>query len=525
MDVMSLSMIRKIRFNNLSIKYLIVGLMLVHLIPIWAFKFIPTQDGINHVYNAYILKEYNNPQYTQFRQVYELNIKPFPNWTSHAFFFVALYIMPPLIAEKVFVTICVLLVPLSFFYFYNSVDKRLWFFGFLGFLYSYNLLLHLGFYSFSLSVPLYFFLLGYWWKHRENLGWKHGLIVNALLIFLYFSHLFSFALAILSISLLSFTSSILVWDEAKSIKNRLWMFLRSVLWLIPSYIILLLNILLNPEEKTATYTSLKELWKFFVSVKSLVYYNDRYIIISQILLGFMGLCFLLTLGIILWSIFKKKEKIRRVFFNQRFGFLVLFGVITALFFKIPWSYGPPAWLNDRVNLFILPVLTAWFAFSYPKWIKAGMVVCIILLSLAHLSLTIYDYNLLNKDMKEFTSGAELIKDDSSISILTNDYYFAPNHGTIKYLSPFLHDTCYYCFGNGSHYVANYEPKYAYFPLQYKEGYWKFEYKGTIDYILVWHMDDNSPEVTKLKADYDLIHSTENMRLFRHKSTLKKDISN
>ena len=139
-----------------------------------------------------------------------------------------------------------------------------------------------------------------------------------------------------------------------------------------------------------------------------------------------------------------------------------------------------------------------------------------MLSLAHLVLTVYDYNLLNKDMEEFTSGAGVIEDNSSITIMTNDYYYAQNHGTIKYLSPFFHDTCYYCFGNGSHYVGNYEPKYAYFPLKYKEGYWKFEYKGVIDYVLVWHLDDNSPEVVQLKQDYNLIHQTENMKLFKHK---------
>jgi hypothetical protein len=425
--------------------------------------------------------------------------------------------MPPLIAEKIFVTIYILLVPLSFFYFYKAVDKRLWFFGFLGFLFSYNVLFHLGFYNFALSVPLYFFILGYWWKNRESLLWREGLILNGLLVFTYFSHLFSFALALLSISLLAFFSAILVCSEYKSIKERFWMFALSILWLVPSYVILLLNILLNPEEKVKTYTPLKELWNYFISIKSLVYFNDKYVIVSRVLLVFMALCFLSTIFIMIWSIIGKKGKIKDIIFNQRFGFLILFGVVTALYFKIPWAYGPPAWLNDRANLFIFPILTAWFAFSYPKWLKVGMIAIIVILSLWHLSLTIYDYNLLNKDMKEFTSGVGLIEDDSAISILTNDYFFAPNHGTLKYLSPFFHDTCYYCFGNGSHYVANYEPKYVYFPLRYREGYWKFEYKGIIDYVLVWGMDDNSAEVMQLKADYDLIHSTENMRLFKHKS--------
>jgi len=487
-------------------KYLIIGLLLVHLIPVWAFKFIPTQDGLNHVYNAYILKEYNNPNYTKFRQVYDLNIRPFPNWVSHAFFFAALHFVPPLIAEKIFVTLCVSLVPLSFFYFLHSVDKRLWFFGFLGFLYSYNVLLHLGFYNFAISVPVSFFTLGYWWKHRENLSYVNAIILNLLLFTAYFCHLFSFSLLIASIPVLALTSAVLPWDEPKPLKQRVWMLLRSAGCLMPACIVLLICLLLNPEEKTASYWNLKDLWKFFVSVKSLVYYNDRYEVISWFLLGFMGLCFLSTL----WFKFRHS-------FHQRDGFLILFVVLTVLYFRLPWSYGPPAWINDRINLFLFPVLAAWFSFSYHKWIKTGMIAIMIILSLAHLVLTVRDYDLLNKDMEEFTSGAGLIAENSAVSILTNDYQFAENHGEIKYLSPFYHDTCYYCLGNGSHYVANYEPKYAYFPLQYKPGYWKFEYNGVIDYMLVWHMDENSPEVAQLKQNYRLIHQTRNLKLFQYRN--------
>ncbi|MGQ9610435.1 MAG: hypothetical protein ACUVWN_14140 [bacterium] len=194
--------------------------------------------------------------------------------------------------------------------------------------------------------------------------------------------------------------------------------------------------------------------------------------------------------------------------------------MTFLFFKLPLAYRPQAWFNDRIILFIFPIVSAFFAFDFPYWLKITKVSIIILLSLAHLGLTIYDYDLLNKDMKEFTSGEGLIAGDSTITIMTRDmagdFYRAENHGTIKYLSPFFHDTCYYCFGNGSHYVGNYEPKYAYFPLRYKEGYWKFEYKGTIDYILTWFMDENSPEIEELKKNYKIIHKTRNMKLLRHK---------
>ncbi|MGB9597430.1 MAG: hypothetical protein ACPL7B_14205 [Candidatus Poribacteria bacterium] len=514
------------------IKYLITGLLIIHLIPIWSFKFIPTQDGINHVYNAYILKEYNNPNYTKYREVYDLNIRPFPNWTSHAFFFVALYILPPLIAEKVFVTFCVALMPFSFFYFFRSIDKRLWFLGFLGFLYSYNVLLHLGFYNFAISVPLYFFTVGYWWKNRIKMNRKKWIIINLLMMFLYFSHFFSFTWALVSVGLLTITSVILSWDQPKSYKERLGVLIRSAIYFSPSLIVFLICGLINPEDRTKSYKPFKELLEYFLSVKSLVYYNDRYRPISWVLLGLIGFCLLLTIFVLFWHFFRAKKgdhRFYRIFLNQRLGFLLLAIVLTVLYFKIPWAYGPPAWLNDRANLFILPVLAGWFTFSYPKWLKIGVTALIIVLSLAHLGLTIYDYNLLNKDLKELTAGAGLIKDDSTIGIVTDDFYSVPNHGTIKYLSPILHDTCYYCFGNGSHYIGNYEPKYVYFPLQYKFGYWKNKYQGITDYILLWQMNDKNIDVVQivlentdiekfyLKDDYELIFSTEYIKLFKHKS--------
>lgn len=490
-------------------KYLLLVLLALHLVPTWAFKFIPTQDGLSHIYNAYILKEYNNPEYTKFREVYRLNIKPFPNWSAHAFFFVMLYIMPPLLAEKLYVTLCVVLLPLSFFYFLKKVDKRLTFFGLLGFLYSYNYLLHMGFYGFALSVSFYFFALGYWWKYRNNLKLIHVVILYLLIAVIYFSHLFSYAFFLLSLSLLTFTSAILPTDKPRSFRERGKSFASTIATLFPAYLILLYMLIANPESKKRSYRSFKVLWDFFVSVRSLVSFNDQAIPLMWCLLGLIGVCFL-------WTIIKDKI-IERNFIAQRDGFLILFGVSTLLYFKLPWAVGPPAWINDRIHLFLFPILLAWFSFSYPVWLKYTLMVIMISLSLAHLGLTIHDYHLLNKDMKEFTSGKHFITPNSAVSIMSNDWYGTEHHGKIKYLSPFHHDTSYYCLGNGSLYVGNYEPKYSYFPLRYREGYWKFEYKGIIDYMLVWRMDEENDDVSQLKKDYELIYETKNLKLFRHKS--------
>ena len=69
---------------------------------------------------------------------------------SHLTMASLLYIFPPIIAEKILLTFAVGLVPISFFYFLDAVHKRGFLFGWLGFLFSYNYLLFMGFYNFAL---------------------------------------------------------------------------------------------------------------------------------------------------------------------------------------------------------------------------------------------------------------------------------------------------------------------------------------------------------------------------------------
>jgi hypothetical protein len=342
-------------------KYILITLFVLHLIPIWAFRFIPTQDGLSHVYNAYVLKEYNNPEYTKFREVYHPNVKPFPNWGAHAFFFVTLHIMPPLLAEKLYVTLCVVLLPISFLYFLKKVNERLMFFGLLGFLYSYNYLLHMGSYGFALSVSFYFLALGYWWGYRHDLNLTRAAVLYLLIAATYFSHLFSYAMLLLSLSLLALTSAVLPEEGTRTIRERGKSLAHTVAALVPAYSVFLYVLIANPESKDRSYRSFRELWSFFGSVRSLVSFNDGAIPLMWCLLGFIGGCFL-------WTIIRDKI-IERDIISQRDGFIALFCISTLLYFKLPWAIGPPAWINDRMHFFLFPILLAWFSFTYPKWLK------------------------------------------------------------------------------------------------------------------------------------------------------------
>jgi hypothetical protein len=78
--------------------YLVIALLVAHLLPLWVFKYFPSQDGASHIYNAYLLKEYNNPAMYKVRECFELNLTLFPNWFSHALMAGLMFLVSPLVA-------------------------------------------------------------------------------------------------------------------------------------------------------------------------------------------------------------------------------------------------------------------------------------------------------------------------------------------------------------------------------------------------------------------------------------------
>lgn len=99
-----------------------------------------------------------------------------------------MYVFPPLICEKIVLSLCVLGLPLSLIYFLWIVNKEKLILGLVGFIDSYHYLLMMGFYNFSLSVPIFFGALGYWWRYKHQITVKRLGIFCLWLVMIYFSH-------------------------------------------------------------------------------------------------------------------------------------------------------------------------------------------------------------------------------------------------------------------------------------------------------------------------------------------------
>lgn len=489
-------------------KVSLVALIILHIIPIWIFKFFPSQDGPCHLYNAYVLKSLLTEQAPLLQEYYTLNLSPFPNWASHVILPALMFVVSPLVAEKLLLSSIICLFPLSLFYFLGSVNKEKKIYGYLGFLFSYNLMLHLGFLSFSLSVPLFFFALGYFWKHKDNLTRGRIAVLTLLAVCIYFCHIISYGLLLLSITLLTVTTC---YRTPQKIGKLL-------IYLSPLFLILLSYLLSSTAGATRTHWGAHQLLDYFLNNKSLVYYTDAHLVITRILTALVFLLFAVTVYM----------KIRHgKLFVSNDQFLVLFCTLLAVYCIVPWRLGAGWLLNDRVHIFLVPVLLPFLFEHYSRTIKGALIALFIFLSLAHVSISCYYYHHLNKGLDEFTSAAHLIEKNKTVLVLSSDWW---NYTVdVHYVEAFVQAANYYCMNNGCVNLGNYEAKFEYFPIN-----WRKRHTGAIDYIITWKLKDNiimsSDDVDKthgldlhtlkkeLDTDYELIYSTnKNLNLYQHKT--------
>jgi hypothetical protein len=126
---------------------LCLALIIMHLMPIWAFKYFPSQDGPAHVNNANIIREYHDRPL--FRKYYSLNKDLVPNWFGHLVMAGLMYLIPALVAEKMLLSGYVILLPISLCYVLRTIRPDGAFLTVLIFPFVYSFLLHMGFYNFS----------------------------------------------------------------------------------------------------------------------------------------------------------------------------------------------------------------------------------------------------------------------------------------------------------------------------------------------------------------------------------------
>ncbi len=538
--------------KNLSWKHLFVVLLILHLLPIWIFAYFPSQDGPSHVYNALVLKEYGQHENYKMRDAWKLNITIFPNWLSHIALAALLYVFPPVLSEKIFLTIAVGLIPIAFFYFLNAVHKEQnekYLYGWLGFPFAYNYLLYMGFYNFTLSISFFFLSFGFWWKHKDHIQVKHLCILYILLLLTYLSHIASFGLIVLGMSVAAgciwgINALVEAWRQrkkdwfavCKQFTVSLKPLLRFFLYMIPIYFVLMEYYLQSlKQHQTGSHRGMEWIWEYFWGVKSIVYFTDWHVPVNYALLVILGIGLIIS---IVYRIYRKQ------WIKQTDVFLLIALLFTYMFAKAPWGYGPGGWINDRIHLYILlmvapwliipdfetqpdttlhpdrPKLSLWLSMNRHKLTRYAIAGCLVIFTLLHWGRTTYDHARISPEIAELVSGTNYIEPHTTYSMRVGDAHKSEALGRVEYVTPYIHAQAFYgVYADDVVHMSNYEANYDYFPVNRNNrdsvglGYIR------AGYVVAWNYPETE-EFADLKADYGIIHQTQHLKLFKRKTALE-----
>jgi hypothetical protein len=503
----------------LTWRSLFVTLLVIHILPIWIITYFPTQDGPAHIYNASILVDGFDPANFQIRQVYTWNYGLHPNILTHVMLAGFLQVFPPLVAEKVLVSMLIALVPLSMLYMLRGFERGAEIFSLAGFLIASHNLLHMGFYNFSMSLPLALFAFGWWWRHRDSMTPATIGVFYLLAWLTYTAHFAGFTALVLAIFVTAGWAMLLRFATAfwKWLRNRTEAPLRPAIVHHLRYGIIFLGYMLPAAALAWDYNfrthspervgfSPDHVQAIFWDTLVLVSFTDWH----EVLIPFgkpRDINTVLWITAVMGVLTVLYRLGRRQWLQERDGILITCAILAWLFFNLPRERNVGGWVNDRIFLLGFTFLWTWFSrFHHPLNVLVGSL--LVLLSLLHTGRLTYDYILLQPELREMTAAVHLIEPHSTLrmEIANADRAAALPHRTL-HVSPFLHVHSYYGLGRDIALFDNYEAGHTYFFTG-----WGETRREAPDYILIW---GHPPQhARRHQESYEIIHQSNQLHLLR-----------
>ncbi len=410
------------------------------LVPIWLFPYFPTQDGPSHLYNAFVLAHYFDAGSQLVHNYFVLNLRLFPNWTTYAIQALLIRIAPPLIAQQVVLSLCVVSIPGAVLYLQKSFRSAADPSALLGVLLAYSYVLFMGFFNFVAGAALFAFTVGFFWRRRASEGpRRHTMLVvlYALFIATYLSHALAFAAALMAIAILAAS-------------ERRW---RSLVEIAPAAAVGLLDAISRvsgaPARRSFSW-HLRQLTTFFAA---------GYIAVSAAVLLIVAIGMAVAI-------------VRR----HAGAMAIVSAVLFAGYFLAPWGYTAggwiqAGWINERLLFLTVLTLPAWIELPWPA-ISAALLSLAIA---AHLAITSIEIARWNGEIGAVARLASVIQPHATVRTIF------PMSGVTPQVTPTLHLTGYLALRPDVVDLDDYEALLPDFPLQYRA---KLPSRPP-DFVVIW----------------------------------------
>lgn len=493
------------------IRRLFFGLAVLYVLPFWVVTYIPTTDGPCHLYNAFILSQYENTEeYPLFQKHYEIDPRPYPNWLTHAALVLLLELLPPLIAEKVLVSAYVLVFLGGAWYLAGAVRPEERWPAFLAFPFVYNHTFQFGFYNFSISLGLFFFVLGFWWRRRSGLDLAAAVKLNLLLWLCYFTHIFSFVLALASIGVL--------W--LATLRRENWKrHLLHIPVLLPQ---IPLPLWFLGRQGTGTLPSswpLDVLWSYFTHLEVLFTFSKVQVRGARLLVLVFLVLVILTLSRrnVLWS-----GRRPRLVLQEADAFLLLAGLSALLYFFSPGGMSGGTLIKHRLSLYPYLLLIPWLA-PRARIVRTAGVAALAVLAALNLGYLVHWYRVLDGDIQRYLAGLDAVRPDSRLLPILFDKRASAARSDVL-----GHAAGYAALEKGLIDWDNYEATTRLFPIHFRRGVRALDqgiietqpgivpvrsYSRRVDYVYTWKMPPEVPLAHRLRKHYRLVWEKDGAALF------------
>jgi hypothetical protein len=484
----------EIRPRDHRLRLLFFALALLYVLPIWAVRYLPTVDGPCHVYNAWILRQYGNVErFPLFQQYYEINARPYPNWVSHGTMAILMFAVPPLVAEKLLVSGYVLLFLGGMWYLAGSVRPGEPWLAFLAFPFVYHQLFQNGFYNFSISVALFAWILGYWWRNREAPGPAFAVKINLILWLCYFSHILSLALALAAIGVL--------W--LATLRRESWRrHLLHVPILLPQIVLPIWFVLQNNGGEIPGKWPLRRLLRYFTELGVLFTFDQ-----VQHWLG-IGLAALLLLLLLLTLL---RKSLHRPFFRQEDVFLLLALLGFVLYIVSPQGLEGGSLLKPRLSLYPFLLLISWLSPGLNGAARKTATAVLVAVALLYLGYLTHWNRVRGGEVARYLSALEPIRPNTRVLPLLFE--------RTRPMDVLSHAIGYEALEKGLIDWDNYEAKLPYFQTRFRGSVALPDLAGVlhapgsahvkanlhaVDAVYTWRMPPGTLLRNRLKRSYDRV---------------------
>lgn len=493
------------------------------LCEVWLPGYFLTGDGPCHLYNARILHDIwagdNAALYSRF---FEVLRQPNPNWFTTVVLSALLYIADGAVAEKLFLTLYVLLYIAGFYLLLKRISPRPGLWLLVIFLFVFPGVIARGFYNFAFSIAFYFWVVWAWLRFLDG---KHKMADAMLFLlftfFTFFTHLlaFVFAAATCGALVLSFALAL----PAPGGKWRF--FLKSSIMLL----LLLLPFLYLMFWFTGKEGGLQlQLGHHFFRGVELVHL--KYLLS----LNMRELVFTTIAGVVLFllTVFVVFRRIRSFKIHRYDGFLLALLLVSFVYLFFPDDFlGRAILIALRVQLFVAILMLCCVSYmdgSDKFKTLSGIIVfgCFVSLCVQRICTRL----VASDGVEDYLSCAAHIRDGAVV--LPLDLAPGGKDREGKEIANaswmFYHAGQYLGVGKPLIVLDNYEANTGYFPLVWKKEvnpYFKLDDDGafeqtppyaqidayrneagvTIDYIVMWCFDTSALQNEKFSRLYSVIN--------------------